>query len=164
MLRFASDVVFLAQLPQVTDWLTPIWLLSVGIGLGFVLSILMLVKLAVLQRIPLFNSIDSNSPKYHIFSLLLAAAYVVLFLVYYRWRYGSLTFDNDLIFALAFVVPICLLIGYGAWRLVSKQMAGETWSFATEGFLGWMNRIGLLFLIFAIVGAILAPKSRQSHR
>ena len=83
-----------------------------------------------------------------------------MFLAFYRWQYGSLTVNGDLIFALAFVVPICLLIGYGAWRLVSHQMAGETWSFATEGFLGWMNRIGLAFLIFAILGAILAPIQR----
>ena len=80
-----------------------------------------------------------------------------MFLAFYRWQYGSLTVDGDLIFALAFVIPICLLIGYGAWHLVSEQMAGETWAFATEGFLGWMNRIGMAFLIFAILGAILAP-------
>ena len=40
MLRFASDLVFIAQIPEITDWLTPVWLLSVGIGLGFVLSII----------------------------------------------------------------------------------------------------------------------------
>ena len=157
MLRFASDFVFFAQRPEVTDWLTPVWLLSVGIAVGFVLAILMLIKLAVLQKIPLFNSVDPKSTKYHVFSLLLAACYVVMFLVYYRWQYGALTVDQDLIFALAFVIPLCLLVGYGAWRLVAKSMSGETWSFATEGFLGWMNRIGIAFLIFAVLGAILAP-------
>ena len=157
MLRFASDLVFIAQIPEITDWLTPVWLLSVGIGVGLVLSILMLVKLAVLQKIPLFNSIQPGTTKYHVLSLLLAAAYTAMFLTFYRWQYGSLTVDGDLIFALAFVVPICLLIGYGAWHLVSKHMAGETWAFATEGFLGWMNRIGMAFLIFAILGAVLAP-------
>jgi len=157
MLRFASDFVFLAQRPEVTDWLTPVWLLSVGIAAGFVLSILMLVKLAFLQKIPLFNSVEPKTTKYHVFSILLATFYVVLFLFYYRWQYGALTFDSDLIFALAFVIPLCLFIGYGAWRLVAKRMSGETWSFATEGFLGWMNRIGMAFLVFAVLGAILAP-------
>ena len=157
MLRFASDFVFFAQRPEVTDWLTPVWLLSVGIALGFILAIFMLIKLAVLQKIPLINSIDPKTTKYHLFSLLLAGFYVVLFLLYYRWQYGALTVDSDLIFALAFVIPLCLLVGYGAWRLVSKSMAGETWSFATEGFLGWMNRIGVVFLIFAVLGAVLAP-------
>jgi len=157
MLRFASDFVFFAQRPQVTDWLTPVWLLSVGIAVGFVLAILMLFKLAVLQKIPLFNSVQPKTTKYHVFSLLLASAYVVLFLLCYRWQYGALRVDGDLIFALAFVIPLCLCVGYGAWRLVGKRMAGETWSFATEGFLGWMNRIGIAFLIFAVLGAILAP-------
>lgn len=157
MLRFASDFAFFAQIPGVTDWLTPVWLLSVGIGLGFVLAMAMLVKLAVLQKIPLFNSVSDNPKQYQIFSLSLSAAYVVLFLVYYRWQYGSLTLDGDLIFALAFVVPLSLLIGYGAWKLVAKRMAGETWALATEGFLGWMNRIGIAFLVFAVLGAILAP-------
>ena len=157
MLRYASDLVFIAQIPEITDWLTPVWLLSVGIGVGFVLSILMLVKLAVLQKIPLFNSVQLGTTKHHVLSLLLATVYTLIFLAFYRWHYGSLTVDGDLIFALAFVIPICLLIGYGAWRLVSEQMAGETWAFATEGFLGWMNRIGMVFLIFAILGTILAP-------
>jgi ABC-type transport system involved in multi-copper enzyme maturation permease subunit len=157
MLGFASDFIFFAQLPQVTDWLTPVWLISVGIAAGFVLSMLMLVKLAVLQKIPLFNSVDTASTKYHVLSLLLAAFYVGLFLFYYRWQYGGLTVDGDLIFALAFVIPMCLFVGYGAWRLVAKSMSGETWAFATEGFLGWINRIGIAFLIFAILGAILAP-------
>lgn len=157
MLQFASDFVFIAQRPEVTDWLTPVWLLSVGIALGFVLAILMLVKLAILQKIPQFNNVQPGSTKHHIFSLLLAAVYLVMFLVYYKWQYGALTLEGDLVFALALVIPICLLIGYGAWRLVAKQMAGETWAFATEGFLGWMNRIGIGFLVFAILGAILAP-------
>ena len=64
MLRFASDFVFFAQRPEVTDWLTPVWLLSVGIAAGFVLAILMLIKLAVLQKIPLFNSVDTKTTKY----------------------------------------------------------------------------------------------------
>ena len=104
MLRFASDFVFFAQRPEVTDWLTPVWLLSVGIAAGFVLAILMLIKLAVLQKIPLFNSIDTKSTKYHVFSLLLAAFYVVLFLLYYRWQYGALTVDSDLVFTEGFKV------------------------------------------------------------
>ncbi len=156
MLRFASDFVFIAQRPEVTDWLTPVWLLSVGIASGFVLAMLMLVKLAVLQKVPLFNSVRPKTVVYHVFSLLLAAVYVALFLFYYSWQYGTLRFDGDLIFGLAFVVPLCLVIGYGAWCLVAKEMAGETWAFATEGFLGWMNRIGLAFLIFALLGAVLA--------
>lgn len=156
MLRFASDFAFFAQRPEVTDWLTPVWLLSVGIGLGFVLAMLMLVKLAVLQKIPFFNSISDTPKNYQIYSLLLAAVYVALFLAYYRWQYGTLSFDGDLIFALTFVVPLSLLIGYGAWKLVAKRMIGETWALATEGFLGWMNRISIGFLVFAILGVVLA--------
>jgi ABC-type transport system involved in multi-copper enzyme maturation permease subunit len=157
MLRFASDFVFFAQRPEVTDWLTPVWLLAVGIGFGFILAMAMLFKLAVLQKISFFNSISENPKLYQVSSLLLSAVYVGLFLIYYRWQYGSLALSSDLIFALVFVIPSSLLIGYGAWKLVAKRMAGETWALATEGFLGWMNRIGIVFLMFAILGAILAP-------
>ena len=156
MPSLASEAIFFAQNPSITDWLTPVWLLATGVGLGFVLSVLMLIKLAVLQKIPFFNSVATDPKRYQIFSLLLGLAYVLIFLFVYRWMYGSLTLDSDLVFGLVFAVPFSFLIGYGAWKLVSKRMAGETWAFATEGFLAWLNRICAACLVFAILGAFLA--------
>ena len=157
MLHATSDLLFLAQKTEITLWLTPVWLLAVGIGLGFLLAILMVVKLIVLQKIPFFNSVSENSSRWHMFSLGLAAIYLLMYLAFYYWRYGSIEFTSNFILALVFVVPTCLLIGYAAWVLVSKRMSGELWSIVNEGFPWWLNRVCAAFAVFALLGFLLAP-------
>lgn len=135
-------------------WMTPVWLLSLGIALGFLLSILMIVKLIVLQKVPFFNSLAENRSRLHLFGLGLAAIYLAMFLGVYYWRYKTLAFDSNLILALVFAIPICLMIGYAALILVSRRMTGELGSLCNEGFLWWVNRIGVAFTIFAVLGFV----------
>ena len=151
-----SNFLFLAQRAEITYWLTPVWLLAVGIAIGFVMALAMVLKLSILQRIPFFNSVSESSRRWHVFSLVLAAVYIVMFLAFYYWNYGSITLTNNFLLAMAFVVPICLLIGYAAWVLVSKRLTGEIWSVVNEGFLWWINRVCLVFTVFALLGVLLA--------
>jgi ABC-type transport system involved in multi-copper enzyme maturation permease subunit len=152
-----SNLFFLAQKTEITYWLTPVWLLSVGIAIGFLLSLAMVLKLSVLQKIPFFNSITESSGRWHVFSLALAAAYLALYLAFYYFNYGSIELSNNFLLALTFVVPTCLLVGYAAWVLTSKRMSGEIWSVVNEGFLWWINRVCLVFTVFALLGFLLAP-------
>ena len=151
-----SNFLFLAQRAEITYWLTPVWLLAVGIAIGFLMALAMVLKLSILQRIPFFNSVSESSGRWHVFSLVLAAVYIVMFLAFYYWNYGSITLTNNFLLAMAFVVPICLLIGYAAWVLVSKRLTGEIWSVVNEGFLWWINRVCLVFTVFALLGVLLA--------
>ena len=151
-----SNLFFLAQRTEITYWLTPVWLLSVGIAIGFLLSVAMVVKLSILQKIPFFNSITETPGRWHAFSLTLAAVYLVLYLVFYYFSYGSIELTSNFFLALTFVIPTCLLIGYAAYVLTSKRMSGEIWSVVNEGFLWWMNRVCLVFAVFALVGVFLA--------
>ena len=152
-----SNLFYLAQRTEVTLWLTPVWLLSVGIAIGFVLAIFMVLKLNVLQKIPFFNSVSQSPGRWHAFSLILATIYLLLYLAFYYWQYGSIALTNNFFLAMVFVIPACLMIGYAAWILTSKRMAGEIWSVVNEGFLWWMNRVCLAFTIFALLGFLLAP-------
>lgn len=157
MPELTSNLFFLAQRTEITYWLTPVWLLSVGIAIGFLLSVAMVLKLSILQKIPFFNSITESPGRWHVFSLTLAAIYLVLYLVFYYFNYGSIQLTNNFFLALTFVIPACLLIGYAAHVLTSKRMSGEIWSVVNEGFLWWMNRVCLVFTIFALLGFLLAP-------
>jgi len=116
----------------------------------------MVLKLNILQKIPFFNSISESPGRWHIFSLSLATIYLALFLGLYYFNYGSIELTNNFFLALIFVVPTCLLIGYAAFVLTSKRMSGEIWSVVNEGFLWWINRICVVFTIFALVGFLLA--------
>ena len=151
-----SNLFFLAQITEITYWLTPVWMLSVGIAIGFLLSVAMVVKLSILQKIPFFNSITEAPGRWHAFSLSLAATYLVLYLVFYYFNYGSIELTSNFFLALTFVIPMCLLIGYAAFVLTSKRMSGEIWSVVNEGFLWWINRVCLVFTVFALLGFLLA--------
>jgi len=151
-----SNLFFLAQKTEITYWLTPVWMLSVGIAIGFLLSVAMVVKLSILQKIPFFNSITESRGRWHAFSLSLAAVYLVLYLVFYYFNYGSIALTSNFFLALTFVIPTCLLIGYAAYVLTSKRMSGEIWSVVNEGFLWWINRVCLVFTVFALLGFLLA--------
>ncbi len=152
-----SNFLFLAQKPEITYWLTPVWLLSVGIAIGFVLSLAMVLKLSILQRVPFFNSVTESSGRWHVLSLTLATIYLAMYLAFYYYSYGSIELTNNFLLALTFVVPTCLLIGYAAWVLTSKRMAGEISSVVNESFLWWINRVCIVFTIFALLGFLLAP-------
>ncbi len=157
MPELTTNLFFLAQRTEITYWLTPVWLLSVGIAIGFLLSLAMVFKLSVLQRIPFFNSVTESSGRWHAFSLVLAAVYLAMYLAFYYYNYGTIELTNNFLLALTFAVPTCLLIGYAAWVLTSKRMAGEISSVVNEGFLWWINRVCLVFTIFALLGFLLAP-------
>ena len=142
----------LAQNTQITVWFTPIWLTSVGIGLGFLLVLLILLKVFVVSKIPGINSVAENHTTHAIAGTLLGLVYVGAFVGFYYWRFGGV---SDIGFPLLFAIPLSAIAGWGAWKMISKSKAGEVLSLATEGFLGWLNIICSVFLSFAVIGIVL---------
>lgn len=143
---------FLAQSTFITVWFTPIWLLSVGVLIGFLLVLIMLGKIFLVSKIPGLNSIAENQGTRTIAAIVVGLLYTGLFVAYYYWRYRDL---SDVFFPLLFVVPLSLVAGWGIWSLVSRHKAGEAISLAREGFLGWTNFVCLALSVFAIVGLVL---------
>ena len=151
-------MLLLAQNVKITYWLTPVWILSVGIAIGFLLAIIAVIKIIGLQKICALNSIAAAPGKLWVAGLGLSAIYVVLLLLFITWFSGG-TLDlthPDTILAIGFGLPVCLLAGFGAWHLVSKRLTGEIGELVNEGFLKWMNRVCIAFSIFAVLGLILA--------
>ncbi len=144
----------LAQSAKITNWLTPVWLISVGISIGFLLVILVLVKIFIVSKIPGLNSVPENRNRHITLSVILGGAYVGLFVWFYSWKYGI---EQTIIFPLLFVVPLSLILGWGAWILVSKRAAPEVFQLFREGFLKWLNIVCLTMLTFAILGFVLFP-------
>ena len=139
-----------------TNWLTPVWLYTLGISIGFVLALLVVVKAAIGRRIPGINQIHDNLTSRIIFGLGLAVIYLGIFLGFSYWFAGAEDFNKNLGVLVSVLAPISLIIGFGAWALSSKQQIGETSSIFREGFLRWLNWFCLSAVVFAVGGYFLS--------
>jgi len=146
----------LAQSAAQTNWLTPVWLYSTGIAIGFVLALLMLAKIAIGRRIPGLNQIHDNLTSRIIAGLGLAVVYLGMFLGFSYWYSGADDFFENLPVLVSVLIPICLIIGFGAWALISKRQIGETSSIFREGFLGWLNWFCISAVLFTVGGYFLS--------
>jgi ABC-type transport system involved in multi-copper enzyme maturation permease subunit len=153
-----SSVPFLlAQNVKITNWLTPVWIISVGVAIGFLLILLTMLKISVFQKIRPFNSVTENPATRIVAGMLTSLVYLGLFVGFCYWRFGAdVVLGSGFVFPLCFAVPICLLLGFGVWSLIARRMAGETWSLFREGFLGWVNKVCIAMTVFAILGFVLA--------
>ncbi|MDB4778121.1 ABC transporter permease [bacterium] len=161
---FDSAFCLLAQGNVITTWLTPIWLLSLGVAVGFVLALLFLAKIHLFSKVSFFAKIAENRLARILLGTVIAAAMVGIYVAFYFWAYGS---NQDLDFAiskfdyyqlalpLSFVVPIALLIGIGCWTLFSKRGADEAFALVREGFLSWATVICISMTCFATLGVVL---------
>ena len=146
----------LAQSASTTNWLTPVWLYSVGITIGFVLALIMLVKIAIGRRIPGVNQIYDNLTTRLIFGIGLGLVYLGIFLAFSFWYVGDEAFNKNFFVLVSVLLPISLIIGFGAWALISKRQIGETNSIFREGFLGWLNWFCVSAAVFAVGGYFLS--------
>lgn len=146
----------LGQSVQVTNWLTPVWLISVGISVGFLLAVLGLVKILVFQKISALNSIYEKPALRYVVGGLLAVVYAGLMLGFLYWRQGDQLFGEGFLLLLGFLIPSCVLLAFGGLALISKRMVGETWAIFNEGYLKWVNYFCLALLLFAVSGFMLS--------
>lgn len=147
-----TDIFFLAQNLKTTSWLSPVWILSLGVGLGFILLIIGFLKIKILQRIPFFNSVTESPSRYLVFGSVLSLIYVALFVAAQIWLTNGFRFDNVFRLALAFIIPISLGLGFGVWAMVARGTADEFQDLVFDGFLKWINRVCIGMVIFAILG------------
>ena len=151
-----TSVPFLiAQNIKVTNWLTPVWLVSLGITIGFIFVLLMMAKILIFQRVKFFNTVSEDSRKYAIFGLLTGGLYFGLFTWFLSWKTGSV-FSSESIMPLCFAFLISMFVGFGVWRLIARRMIGETSGLFREGFLSWVNKVCVAMVAFTILGFILA--------
>ena len=139
-----------------TNWLTPVWLYTLGISIGFVLALLLLAKVTIGRRIPGLNQIHDNLTSRIIFGVGLAAVYLGIFLGFSYWFAGAKNFNEHIGILVSVLAPISLIIGFGAWALISKRQIGETSSIFGEGFLRWLNWFCIAAVIFAAGGYFLS--------
>ncbi len=164
----SSIDVFLAQSTKLTSWLSPVWILSIGITVGFLLVLLGLLKIFILSKIPFLNTVADHKGLRWGLGILLSLVYAAgaLGAFYYlsdaenilanyegnssNQAYATLVEKFTLFLILG--VPYCFLFGFGAWYLISKRRMPEILSMFREGFLYWLNVVCVLAVVFACLG------------
>ena len=159
-----SSISILAQNPSVTNWLTPIWLLSVGISLGFLLVVLGLLKVWIGSKLPVLNRVSEGNA-FYVFGAVLSSVYVAIGVFFYYGVLYEFQWDEEVAMQaardglplfLAFLIPLSLLVGFGAWRVISPKGSVEVFNLMREGFLYWASIVCLSMIGFALIGYGLA--------
>lgn len=132
------------------------WLISVGVAIGFIIVLLMMAKIVVIQRIGGLNSVTEKPVLRTVLGVLLGLIYLGLFIGFSYWRTGPEIFDSNFVMPVCFAAVMCMVIGFGAWNVVSRSMIGEIWGIFREGFLGWVNKICVGLTVMAVLGFVLA--------
>lgn len=146
------DVLFLANI-KITNWLTPVWILSVGVGLGFLITLLLLALVALLQRTKPFNAIAGNRTSFWTAGILTSLATFAATLLFVIWQNsGDFGMGGHAGLAYAFMVAFSLIVGFGLWALAAGKMAGEMPDLLFDGFLRWIGRLCIGLLCFALLG------------
>ena len=150
---FVTELI--AQSPAITNWLTPMWLLSVGVSIGFLLVLVALLKIWVMSKVPFFNRVGDGSA-WPVFGVILSLVYIACGVLFFAWAWNNFEFNEALFKSiplfLAFLVPISVLLGFGAWKLLTPRGSSEMFSLQREGFLSWTNIICIGCLLFALIG------------
>jgi len=156
-----SDPLLLAQSVKITNWLTPVWVMALGITLGFILVLLVLLKIRLMQHVPWINEVAEKRGLYLVLGIVLSLVYLGLFVGWMVWK-NQYSFANmketntsSVWLPYVFAIPLCGLLGFGAWKLVSRRMQGELVEVFTGGFLRWLNVVCLAMATFTVVGLLL---------
>ena len=151
---------------NITNWMTPVWLISVGISIGFLLVIAMTVVLFILGKIPGLNSLGNTPQGRMTFGSILSVICGAGLLVYLGYSFFSMAqfqgletqAERNELFGSQYLVWVLLAVvaapvmGFGLVSLTSAKRGGELLGSLGEGFLKWMTGICLFFIAFAVIG------------
>jgi len=158
-------MMLLAQSEKITNWLTPVWMLSVGISIGFLIVVLLWAMFWMLGRVKGINSLaGTNTGK--LVALGLSAAVFSLLFFGFSWPRGfwnqaemeTNEWVRHLILMSIFYVGGSLLVGFGCVAAMSSKRNSEMTTAPRDGLLFWTSMICLGCLVFAATGLVLASQ------
>lgn len=159
----SSDLLLAQATPGPSTWLTPIWLVSVGVLAGLVLSLLIVAVFWIVSRIPFLGGLYDNKPARHRVSIglgVVAFIGLLIAVVIPTWTSsmadggaGSALTSTALL--LLVLIPGALAIGYGLVALVSRRAMDSLRETVSEGALYWFGVVFVGLSIFAVTGYVL---------
>ena len=145
-------------------WLTPLWILSVGVLAGTVVVALMFSALWGISRVPVLGEIYDNRPLRFRVGLglggvvLAFAIWRVAFPQFAAWNEASgqgVALRNGLLLALI-LIPASLGLGFGLLALISRRAMDDVLGALQEGALFWLSCLAGTISLYAVLGYCLA--------
>lgn len=148
----------------VSNWLTPLWLISIGALIGLVILSLLWGVALVLSRIPAIGQLAENpglrSKAVPILSVLSFFVLLGLALPQLAAREGGSNAESTVMVALL-LVPVALACGLGLVWLPSRRTVAEVPQAVREGFLWPVFILTLTFSAFAFVGTAITTHPKE---
>ncbi|MEC7446586.1 MAG: hypothetical protein VX500_09730, partial [Planctomycetota bacterium] len=147
-----------------STWLTPLWILSVGVLAGTVVVALMFSALWGISRVPVLGEIYDNRPLRLRVGLglgvvvLALAIWKVAFPQFTAWNEASgqgVALRNALLLALI-LIPASLGLGFGLLALISRRAMDDVLGALQEGALFWLSCLAGTISLYAVLGYGLA--------
>lgn len=145
-------------------WLTPLWILSVGVLAGTLLVVVLLTLLWGISRVPVLGGIYDNKPLRLRVGLVLGLVFIGLaawkiavpqFAVWNGASGQGVALRNELLLSLM-LIPASLGLGFGVLALVSRRAMDDLLGALQEGVLFWITCIAGAVSLFAVAGYAIA--------
>ena len=151
-----SVFLLLGQNEKITNWFTPIWVISLGVSAGFLLTLIYVAMAYAISKIGGLNQIGGDRRSLMIGGSITGAILVglafVLPMYFLGWRNPDF---KERTLGYMFLIPLLLLVGFGSWVAASKARIDETIDLMREGFLKYVSYICLGMMSFAAIGLLL---------
>lgn len=150
-----SAFLFLGQAETVMNWFTPVWIIALGISIGFLVAMLYAGVVFLISRIPVLNQVGVRSSSFWaaggLTTAILAALAVGLPVSQNGWQ---ATYGDDPL-RLVFVLALAAVVGFGTWVLGAKSRIDELKELLSEGLLRYLSIFCLVMIGFSALVLLL---------
>lgn len=142
--------------PWLPVWVTPLWILGVGILAGFLVSAVLLAVLAALSRVPGLGTLADRPRVANAVAGVLALAIAAVTL----WLYLPETTADYRILLFVPVLAMSAIVGWGLVYGMWRRTINELWSVLTEGVMGYALGAATVMMIIGLAVTPLAEDTR----
>lgn len=140
--------------PWVSTWLTPLWLMSVGVVCGLIVLVAVWGLAAAAARVPALGKL-ADDPRLRIklaTAGMLITVPIYWWLVSKAWFGGGNSLGANFFFGAIALVPICWILPYAFIMLMARRTVSEVKSAVQEGVLLPLFWLAVVFAVFSVVG------------
>lgn len=142
--------------PWLPVWVTPLWILGVGVAAGFLVSGLVLACLAILSRIPGLGTLADRPARANVAAGLLALGISGVVL----WLYLPETTRDYQTLLILPVLAMSAVVGWGLVYGMWRRTIAELWSVLTEGVMTYVLGTALVVMVLGLAVTPLAQDTR----
>jgi ABC-type transport system involved in multi-copper enzyme maturation permease subunit len=159
-----SSFELLGQTTITSTWLTTIWLISLGISVGFVIILLLLLIGYALSRTPGVNRFFDHQPTRWAVGTVATLAVLAACYPLFQYAYSYFQFDvpaetegrGSFVELLFFVVPIVFLLVMALLSMTSRLMMNEIHIIFRDGPMFWFSIVSIVMAVFCVTGILLS--------